>query len=127
MKSKYNIIIIIFLLTNCKYFQGDNCNNTEPIVGKYENIYDKEAKNILVIKKDGTFHQIFKKGNITKENKGTWRFFEQSCDIYLNNLKLLHNLSESNKKYFSEKGIHRLNNIVFVEGMSYEFNFYRID
>ena len=127
MKSKFIIVLFFVFLTSCKYFQGDNCNNTKPIYGKYENIYDKEAKNILIIYKDGTFEQIFTKGKISKKNKGTWKFFKESCDVYLNNLKLLHKLSESNEKYFLEKGIHRLNNIVFVEGLSYELNFYRID
>jgi len=97
-----------------------------PVVGTYENIYDKDAKNILIIKENGTFEQVFTKEKIIKRNTGSWRFFDESCNIYLDSLKLLHELSESNKRFFKQSGIHRLNNIVFVEGLGYEFNFYRI-
>ncbi len=127
MKKILVLIITILVLSTCKYFRGDNCNNTISIVGKYENIYDKNAKNVLIIKKDGTFEQVFTKGNILKKNTGTWKFFKESCDIYLNDLELLHELSKQSASLFYENGTFRLNNIVFVEGMSYEFNFYRIE
>jgi len=121
------LIFSVLFFNGCKYFRGDHCNNTKPIVGTYENVYDKEAKNILIIRDDGTFEQIFNKGNAIKKNTGTWKFFKKTCHIRLENLSLLHSLSKSNEQFFKKTGIHRLNNIVFVEGMSYEFNFYRID
>lgn len=127
MKRSFIIWFCIIFLTSCKYFQGDNCNNTKPITGKYENIYDKKAKNILIINKDGTFEQIFTKGNITKKNKGTWQFFEENCNIYLNNLKSFNSLSDWKTNLFSENGIYRLNNIMFLEDLRKEFDFYRID
>lgn len=43
------IIVIFFctvMLNGCQYFKGDHCNNTKSIVGKYENKYDKNAKNL---------------------------------------------------------------------------------
>lgn len=52
MKKAITILLCILSFVSCKYFQGDNCNNTLPIVGVYENIYDKEAKNILIINKN---------------------------------------------------------------------------
>ena len=39
----------------------------------------------------------------------------------------MHKLPESVQNSFTYTGTHRLNNIVFVEGLSYEFNFYRVD
>jgi len=128
MRNKITILFCLISIVSCKYFRGDNCNNTLPIVGKYENIYDKEAKNILIIKKDGTFEQFFTKGDLVKTNKGTWKFFQESCKVYLINLKVLHKLPQKlEDDFFRERGIHRLNNIVFVEGLSFEFNYYRID
>ncbi|WP_298779570.1 hypothetical protein [uncultured Polaribacter sp.] len=127
MKKLLVLIIIILVLSTCKYFRGDNCNNTMPIVGTYENIYDKKAENILIIKNDGTFEQFFKKEDVLKKNSGTWKFFKESCNIRFKNLKLLHDLSTSNSKFFKKSGTYRLNNIVFVEGLSYEFNYYRTD
>ncbi|SNR60716.1 hypothetical protein SAMN06265371_106213 [Lutibacter agarilyticus] len=127
MRKKITILFCFIFITSCKYFRGDNCNNTLPIVGKYENIYDKEAENILIIKKDGTFEQVFTKGDLVKTNKGTWKFFKESCYVKLTNLKLLHKLPQRMEdNFFRENGIHRLNNIVFVEGLSFEFNYYRI-
>ncbi len=63
MNKIFRIILLltILILVSCKYLRGDECNNTKPLVGTYENIYDKEAKNLLVIKDDGTFEQIFTK------------------------------------------------------------------
>ena len=128
MIMKKIIILFCALLSfsSCKYFRGDNCNNTLPVEGIYENIYDKDAKNILVIKEDGTFEQIFTKGSIVKTNKGTWKFFKEYCEIDFKGLKVLHRLGQSEVKFFKQDGVHRLNNIVFVEGMSYEFNYYRV-
>lgn len=119
-------ILVTSLLISCKYFRGDNCNNTLPIVGTYKNIYDKDAKNILIIKEDGTFEQVFSKENIIKKNKGTWKFSKESCYVELNNLELMHQLGNMNKKMFSETGKYRLNKIVFIEGLSKEFDFYRM-
>jgi len=129
MKKKvFTILFFLIFISSCKYIRGDNCNNTLTIVGKYENVYDKEAKNILIIKKNGTFEQVFTKGDLIKTNNGTWKFFQESCNVYLTNLKLLHKLPQKlEDDFFRESGIHRLNNIVFVEGLSSEFNYYRIN
>lgn len=71
MKKQVCILLLIFI-TSCKYFQGDECNNTLPIVGTYQNTYDIKAKNLLIIRKDGTFEQIFVKNDIIKKNKETF-------------------------------------------------------
>lgn len=126
MKNIVLVFLCILLFTSCKYFRGDHCNNTLPVVGVYENVFDKEAENILIIKEDGTFEQVFRKGEVVKKNKGSWEFFKEHCKINLKELKLLHKLPEPAHKYFIQDGVTRLNNIVFVEGMSLEFNYYRV-
>ena len=85
-----------------------------------------EEITALIINNDGTFEQEFTKENITKKNKGTWIKGKENCRIYFKNLKLFHQLPESNKKLFSQNGMHRSNNIVFVEDMGREFDFYRV-
>lgn len=124
--KNYFILCICFLLLNCKYFQGDHCNNTKPIVGTYENSYDKNAKNILIIKENKTFEQIFIKGKNIKKNKGTWKFVNERCVVYLNNLKLLHKVPKQYEEFFSDRGIFRLNKIMFNEDLRKQFDFYRI-
>ena len=125
---KYPIYLLLFLMfISCKYFRGDHCNNTKPIIGVYKNVYDKEAKNILIIKEDGTFEQKFIKGRITQKNFGTWKFFNESCYVELNNLELMHSLGIYERKLFSEEGKYRLNKIIFVEDLPKEFDFYRIE
>jgi len=127
MKKVIIVFLSIISFTSCKYFRGDHCNNTLPVVGVYENMYDKSAKNILILKENGTFEQIFTKGKNVKKNSGTWKFFKEFCDIDFKGLELMHELSESNKQLFKQGGIHRLNNIVFIEGLGYEFDFYRVE
>ena len=127
MKYKPLVLISLFLLIGCKYFKGDHCNNTLSIVGTYENTYDKNAKNLLIIKENGTFEQIFTKGTITKKNTGEWELFNESCSIHLKNLKLMHELGKYEKKAFVENGLYRLNKIMFVEDLPYEFDFYRVE
>jgi hypothetical protein len=125
----YFIILIICLFTfSCA--KRDNCNNLVPLVGKYENIYDKDATNILIIKADGTFEQIFTKGKIVQKNKGTYRFFTDDCTLYLDGLKILHNLPRQYSEYKVEDKFpakFRNNNVIFIEGLAYEFDYYRID
>ena len=124
------IIIVLFCVlsfTNCKYFRGDQCNNTLSVEGVYENLYDNEAKNILIIKKDGTFEQIFTKGNIIKKNKGTWKFFKKYCEIDFKNLKLLHSVTPTLEKYFTQNGKYRLNKIMFNEDLRKPFDFYKVE
>lgn len=116
----------ICLFVSCRYFRGDNCNNTLSIIGTYENIYDNEAKNLLIIKYDGSFKQKFTKEGITKTNVGSWTFFNESCSIILTNLTLMHKLGIYEKELFSENGKYRLNKIVFVEDLPKEFDYYRI-
>ena len=127
MKKIFIIVFCLSLFNSCKYFRGDNCNNTLPIVGVYKNIYDKEAENILIIKKDGTFEQKFTKKGEIKTSKGTWSFFEESCNVYFNGLKLFHKVKPMQKRFFSESGVFRLNKIMFNEDMRVLFDFYRID
>lgn len=121
------MILALPLLVYCKYFKGDNCNNTLPIVGTYENIYDKQAKNLLIIKEDGTFEQVFTKNGETRKNSGTWKFFNESCNLKLQKLKLMHEIPNQYKDYFREKGKYRLNKIVFIEDLPKVFDFYRVD
>ncbi|KAB1154247.1 hypothetical protein F7018_14855 [Tenacibaculum aiptasiae] len=121
------IFFCLFLFLGCKYFKGDNCNNTLPIVGVYKNIYDKEASNLLIIKEGGVFEQIYTKENLIKKNKGKWKFSKESCDIYFKNLKLMHKVSPTYLKYFTENGIYRLNTIRFNEDLRDEFDFYRVE
>ena len=127
--KKYFLILIICLCTySCA--KRDNCNNSVSLAGKYENIYDKEAKNILIIKKDGTFEQVFTKGKIVKKNRGTYRFFNYDCTLYLDGLKILHNIPSQYLEFKVEDKFpakFRNNNIVFVEDLPYEFDYYRID
>lgn len=121
------IIFISFLvLFGCKYFRGDECNNTSSVEGVYENIYDKGAKNILIIKKDGTYEQVFTKEDIIKKNNGKWKFSLTDCKIFLFNLKLLHDLPEWQESIFSDNGVYRFNNIMFSEDLRKEFDYYRI-
>ena len=124
MKPFFIIILISISLLSC--IGRDNCNNSLSIVGKYQNIYDKKAKNILIIKSDGTFEQVFKKDEIIKRNSGTWKFFDKSCKVYFDTLRIFHSLPKSVRKYERNLGIFRNNNILFVEGLSYEFDFFRI-
>lgn len=126
MKNKIIFSLLILIMTGCKYFRGDNCNNTLSIVGKYENTFDKKATNYLIINEDGTFKQIFTKGEVVKKNSGTWEFFQKSCNIRFKNLKLLHKLPKSTEEFFTENGKFRLNNIVFFEDVGYAFDFFRI-
>ena len=124
MKPFFIIILISISLLSC--IGRDNCNNSLSIVGKYQNIYDKKAKNILIIKSDGTFEQVFKKDEIIKRNSGTWKFFDKSCKVYFDTLRIFHSLPKSVRKYERNLGIFRNNNILFVQGLSYEFDFFRI-
>lgn len=124
MKQLYIIIIISTCLLSC--IGRDNCNNSLSIVGKYQNIYDKEAKNTLIIKSDGTFEQFFEKDTILKRNSGSWKFSQKSCYVNFDTLKVLHSLPNSVKEFEMSLGKFRNNNIIFVEGMAFEFDFFRI-
>lgn len=126
MKKVLIILMCSALFTTCKYFSGDKCNNTLPIVGKYENVYDKGSKNILTLHSDGTFTQVYTKDNNTKKNTGTWKFFQESCNIRFKSLKLFHQLPNHEKSLFRQKGVRRMNAIMFIEGLGKEFDFYRI-
>lgn len=127
-RLKYLVLSLLLFAFGCKYFRGDQCNSTKPLVGVYKNIYDKEAKNVLQIFEDGSFEQTFTKGNIVKKNYGSWkRSNPKKCYVILDSLKLLHELPNSTKEYFRQNGTFRLNNIVFVEDFGYEFNYYRVD
>ena len=126
MKNKIIIFLAFLTLTNCKYFRGDHCNNTMPIVGVYENVYDKEATNYLIINKNGTFEQVFTKDQIIQKNKGTWKYFKKHCDIDFENFKLMHEIGIYEKKLFRQNGRYRLNKIMFIEDLGKEFDFYRV-
>lgn len=127
--KKYLLILIICLLTySCA--KRDNCNNSVPLVGSYKNIYDKEAQNILIIKADGTFEQIFTKGKIVKKNNGVYKFFKDGCGLYFKNLKVLHKIPKQYSEFKVEDKFpakFRNNNILFIEDLPYEFDYYRID
>lgn len=127
MNKIYAFTFLLFFLNSCKYFRGDNCNNTKSIIGTYENIFDKKAKNILIIKEDGTFEQKFLKGGDLKKNIGRWIFFNETCAVHFKNLKLMHELGQYEKNEFKEEGLYRLDKIVFNEDLPYEFDFYRIN
>ena len=125
---RYIILILCFsLFTGCRYFRGDDCNNTKPVIGVYKNVHDKQATNLLFIKEDGTYIQKFTKNGITKENTGTWEFFKESCNLKLNNLKLMQKVSPTYSKYFTQTGIYRINTIRFNEDLRKEFDFYRVE
>lgn len=119
--------IFLFTICSCKYFVGGHCNNTMPIIGTYENIYDKEAQNILVIKEDGAFEQTYTKKGKTKTNKGTWKFFKGHCAIDLKGLKLMHEVDAITRGEFVTDGIYRVNTIRFNEDLRDEFDFYRVN
>lgn len=123
---KITIFLSFLVLLGCKYLRGDECNNILPIEGTYKNIYDKDAKNILIIRKDGTFEQVFTKEGIVKKNNGKWKIFKNDCTIFLFNLKLLHDLPEWEKSIFSDNGTYRFNNIMFSEDLRKEFDYYRV-
>ena len=118
--------MLLSLLTSCKYFIGDNCNNTLPITGKYYNDYDKKAKHLLILKEDGTFEQLFEKDTILKRNSGTWKFFDESCSLYFEELKFLQNVPKGyiDDKLYERPAIHRTNNIYFID--HYDVSFYRL-
>lgn len=126
------IFLILITITSCNFldrknFMGDDCNNTKPIEGVYENFYDKNAENILVILPDGTFEQTFKKGSLIKKHKGTWKFFQKSCNIRFSELVFLHDLPKQYEEMdiYSSPGIHRKDNIMFID--HYNLSFYRKD
>lgn len=126
MKRISVLVLIVQCFFGCKYFQGDECNNTKPIVGTYQNLYDDQAKNILIINEDGSFDQVFEKGSTVKKNRGFWKKSEGGeCRILLSGLKVLQDLPSTAKNYFTNKGVHRFNNILFFEDYPKEFNFYR--
>lgn len=124
MKHLYISIIICSFIFSC--VGRDHCNNSLSIVGKYQNIYDKEASNILIIKSDGTFEQVYKKDTILKQNSGTWKYFNKSCKVYFDKLSILHPLPKSVKEFERSSGKFRNNNIIFIEGLAFEFDFFRI-
>lgn len=126
MKNTVYFLLVFIFLTSCKCFQGDHCNNTKPIAGVYKNIFDKEAKNILNIKNNGTFEQVFTKNGQVIKNLGEWSFYEENCNVDLKGLKLMHELGKYEKEEFKEEGLYRLNNIIFNEDLGREFDFYRI-
>ena len=126
MKRLFLFFCVSLLLNSC-FWDKDHCNNTLQIVGTYENNYDKEAKNLLVIKEKGTFEQIFIKNGVTKKNTGTWKLSKESCYVKLNNLKLMHELGKYEKEVFSQSGKYRWNKIMFNEDLRKEFDFYRVE
>jgi hypothetical protein len=127
MKNYFLILIICLFTYSCA--KRDNCNNNLPVVGSYENIYDKEAKNVLILREDSTFEQIFTKGRTVKRNKGSYRFFRNSCSIYFKNLKVFQNLPKLKEEYHIEEEYpakFRNNNVIFLEDFPDEFDYYRI-
>lgn len=82
------LVYLVFLLglSSCKYFKGNECNNTLPIIGVYYNDYDKQAEHLLIIKEDGTFEQVFTKGDVVKRNIGTWKRSKETCYMYFEKL-----------------------------------------
>ncbi len=125
MKKSIIFVFLVVFISSCQYFRGDQCNNTLSIVGTYENIHDKGAKNILVIHANGTFEQEFVKDKLILKNSGKWRFYKERCVVVLDSLKVLHNLPNSTMGYFTNVGKFRLNNIVFVEDFGKHFDYYR--
>lgn len=121
------VLIPLLILSSCKYFRGDNCNNTLPIAGTYYNDYDKNAKNLLIIKTDGTFEQIFSKEGYAKKNNGKWSFFEESCKIHFENLKFLQKIPEKylDDNLYEYPAIHKANNIYFID--HYDISYYRVN
>lgn len=130
-KSKFNfhisaLLITFLILTSCN---KDKCNNSSEIFGKYENTYEKGAKDLLIIKSDGTFEQIYIKGKVRKSNNGTWKFFKDDCGIYFKTLKLLHNLPAQ----YTEESIegqpakYRNNKIKFYEDIPFEYDYSRVE
>lgn len=126
---KYYFVIFMFCLFCFSCTKRDNCNNSVSLVGKYENIYDKDAKNILIIKADGTFEQIFIKGKNIKRHKGTYTFFKDDCGLYFKKLKILHYLPKQLLEHHMEEypATFRNNNIVFGGDSDDDINYYRID
>jgi predicted AAA+ superfamily ATPase len=127
---KNYLMIFIFSLFCFSCTKKDNCNNSVSLTGKYENIYDKEAKNILIINKNGTYKQVFTKNGIRKINKGRYKFFPKFCSIVFLNLKVLQDLPKLKDEYHIEDNYpakFRNNNIVFIEDLPFEFDYYRID
>ena len=127
MYKKTIFLLSLCLFIKCQYFRGDNCNNTRSIIGTYENLYDKKAKNVLIINADGTFNQKFIKDGITKESTGSWKFYNESCKLKLANHKLMHELGIYERELFTQKGKYRLNKIIFVEDLPKEFDFFRVE
>lgn len=126
--SKHSIFLIFIFLTSCNFFDsknfvGDECNNTKPVTGVYENFYVKKAENLLIIKSDGTFEQIFRKDTLTKSNRGTWKFFQEGCSLYFKNLEYLHEVSKQEEEVYFFPAIHRKDNIMFID--HYNLSFYR--
>ncbi|QZK91530.1 hypothetical protein K5V07_13890 [Flavobacterium sp. CHNK8] len=107
----------------------DKCNNTVSFIGSYKNIYDKEAKNILIINANGTFEQIFTKDNIEKKHRGTYKYFKDDCTVIFEKLKILHSLPKRLLEHHMEEypATFRNNNIVFGGESDDDINYYRID
>jgi len=127
--KKILFLLIILFLVSCKYFRGDNCSNTKSIIGTYKNVFDDDAENVLIINEDGTFEQRYIKKGVAKENIGKWFFYQESCNVKLEGLVLMHHklLGVYEKQEFREEGVYRLNTIRFNEDLQDEFDFYRIE
>lgn len=117
MKKIILILTFLPLFINCKYIKGNSCNNTYTVEGTYYSDYDKEAKNILIIKADGSFEQVLAKDNKIKKNNGTWIFYKEDCEIKFTNLKFLHNSPKSytNDNPYEYPAVFRTNNIYFID------------
>lgn len=132
MKKLITIFLIFFAVLGfssfmCSCMNRDHCNNSLDIVGVYENRYESGVKNYLTINSDGTFEQIYTKNKTTKKNKGKWVFFEKSCSVRFDTLRLLHELptQEIESSFEGMIGLFRNNNILFYEDMPKQYNYYR--
>ncbi|RNL83707.1 hypothetical protein ED312_14580 [Sinomicrobium pectinilyticum] len=114
---------LIPMLMGC--ISRDQCNNKKPIEGIYKNTFVKQAENILIIKPDGTFEQVFTKDSLTKKNHGTWEFFKESCDVRFKNLIFLHDVPSEyiRDEIYKYPAIHRNDDILFID--HYDVSFYR--
>ncbi len=127
MKKTTIILLCILFFNSCRYFRGDNCNNTTTILGTYENVNEKGAKTLLLIKEDGSFEQIYTKGDNIKKNTGNWKFIQKSCKVRFENLKLLHYVSPTHKQFFIDNGVYRINIIRFNEDLRKQFDYFPVD
>jgi len=117
---------LIILLLSIDSFHGcrqKSCNND--IAGKYINNYMDAETHYIIIKNDSTyFHYYENKNDIVKSHSGTWRYYEDDCEILFSNWYSYDVLYEGERPTESFVTIYK-DVIEFLPGSNSRFGFYK--